>query len=80
MRACSGFSTRCRLLAASVLMPLSHLFRPGGIIAAVLLTVAYVVARNRSVLPVAAAAVAAVAAWVLANVAKVIADAPGPTR
>ena len=38
----------------------------------------YAVARNRSVLPVAAAAVAAGAAWVLANVAKVIADRPRP--
>ena len=35
-------------------------------------------ARNRGVLPVAAAAVAAGAAWVLANVAKVIADRPRP--
>ena len=44
--------------AASVLTPLSHLFGPAGIIAVVLLTVVYVVARNRSVLPVAAAAAA----------------------
>ena len=64
--------------AASVLTPLSHLFGPAGIIAVVLLTVVYVVARNRSVLPVAATAVAACAAWVLANVAKVIADRPRP--
>jgi membrane-associated phospholipid phosphatase len=61
-----------------VLTPLSHLFEPAGIIAVVLLTVVYVVARNRSVLPVAAAAVAAGAAWVLANGAKVIADRPRP--
>jgi len=64
--------------AASVLTPLSHLFGPAGIIAVVLLTVVYVVARNRSVLPIAATAVAAGAAWVLANVAKVIADRPRP--
>ena len=64
--------------AASVLTPLSHLFGPAGIIAVVLLTVVYVVARNRSVLPVAAMAVAAGAAWALANVAKVIADRPRP--
>ena len=64
--------------AASVLTPLSHLFGPAGIIAVVLLTVVYAVARNRSVLPVAAGAVAAGAAWVLANVAKVIADRPRP--
>ena len=44
--------------AASVLTPLSHLFGPAAIIAVVLLTVVSLVARNRSVLPVAAAAVA----------------------
>jgi len=64
--------------AASVLTPVSHLFGPAGIIAVVLLTVVYVVARNRGVLPAAAAAVAAGAAWALANVAKVIADRPRP--
>ena len=64
--------------AASALTPLSHLFLPAGIIAVVLLAVVYVVARNRSVLPVAAGAVAAGVAWVLANVAKVIADRPRP--
>ena len=35
-------------------------------------------ARNHSVLPVAAAAAAAGAGWALANVAKVIADRPRP--
>ena len=64
--------------AAWVLTPLSHLFGPAAIIAVVLVTVVYVVARNRSVMPVAATAVAAGAAWVLANVAKVIADRPRP--
>jgi membrane-associated phospholipid phosphatase len=64
--------------AASALTPLSHLFLPVGIIAVVLLTVVYVVARNRSVLPVAAGAVAAGAAWLLAHVAKAIADRPRP--
>ena len=49
--------------AASELTPLSHLFLPAGIIAVVLLAMVYVVARNRSVLPVAAGAVAAGAAW-----------------
>jgi membrane-associated phospholipid phosphatase len=63
---------------ASVLTPLSHLFLPAGIIAIVVLTVVYAVARNRSVLPVAAAAVAAGAAWVLAHVAKAVADRPRP--
>ena len=64
--------------AASVLTPLSHLFLPAGIIAIVTLTVVYAVARNRSVLPVAAAAVAAGAAWVLAHVTKAIANRPRP--
>src|SRR6516225_10703692 len=64
--------------AASVLTPLSRLFLPVGITAVVLLTVVYLLARNRSVLPVAAAVVAAGAAWILANVAKVIADRPRP--
>jgi membrane-associated phospholipid phosphatase len=62
--------------AASVLTPLSHLFLPVGIIIFVVLTVAYVVARNRSVLPVVTGAAAAGLAWVLAHVAKAIADRP----
>ena len=64
--------------AASVLTPLSHLFLPAGIIAVVVLAVVYVVARNRSVLPVVTGAVAAGAAWLLAHVAKAIADRPRP--
>ena len=64
--------------AASVLTPLSYLFRPAGITAVVLLTVVYLLARNRSVMPVAAAAAAGGAAWVLANVAKVIANRSRP--
>jgi len=64
--------------AASVLTPLSHLFLPAGIITIVVLAVIYVVARNRSVLPVAAGAAAAGAAWLLAHVAKAIADRPRP--
>ena len=63
---------------ASVLTPLSHLFLPVGIVAVVVLTVGYVVIRNRGVLPVAAAAVAAGVAWALAHVAKAIADRPRP--
>ena len=43
-------------VAASVLTPLSRLFRPAGIVVVVVLAVVYVVARNRSVLPVAAGA------------------------
>ncbi len=63
---------------ASVLTPLSHLFLPAGIIAVVTLTVIYVVARNRSVLPVAAGAVAAATAWAVSHVAKALADRPRP--
>ena len=64
--------------AASVLTPLSHLFLPAAIIAVVVLTVVYVVARNRSVLPVVTAVAAAGAAWLLAHAAKAIADRPRP--
>jgi len=64
--------------AASVLTPLSHLFLPAGIIAVVAFAAVYVVARNRSVMPVAAGAVAAGIAWVLVHVAKSIADRPRP--
>ena len=63
---------------ASVLTPLVHLFLPAGIVIAVVLIAGYVVAWTRSVLPVAAGAVAAGAAWTLANVAKVIANRPRP--
>jgi len=64
--------------ATSVLTPLSHLFLPAAIIVVVVLAVAYVVARNRSVLPVATGAAAAGTAWVLAHAAKAIADRPRP--
>ena len=64
--------------AASVLTPLSHLFLPAGVVIVVVLTVGYVVARNHSILPVAAAAVAAGIAWALVHVAKAIADRPRP--
>jgi undecaprenyl-diphosphatase len=64
--------------AASVLTPLSHLFLPAGILAVVVLAVVYVVARNRSILPVAAGAAAAGLAWGLAHVAKAVADRPRP--
>jgi membrane-associated phospholipid phosphatase len=63
---------------ASVLTPFVHLFLPIGIVIVVLLIAGYVVVRNRSVLPVAAGAVAAGAAWAVANVAKVIANRPRP--
>ena len=57
---------------------LSHLFLPAGIIAVVTLTVIYAVARNRSVLPVAAGAVSTATAWVLSHVAKALFDRPRP--
>jgi membrane-associated phospholipid phosphatase len=64
--------------AASVLTPLSHLFLPAGILVVVVLTIVYVVARNHSVLPVAAGGLAAGIAWLLANAAKAVADRPRP--
>ena len=64
--------------AASVLTPLSRLFLPAGIITVVVLIVVYVLARNRSILPVVAGAAAAGVAWLLAHVAKAIADRPRP--
>jgi membrane-associated phospholipid phosphatase len=63
---------------ASVLTPLSRLFLPAGIVAVVVVTAGYVVARSRSVLPLAAGAVAAGAAWALAHAAKALADRPRP--
>ena len=64
--------------AASVLTPLSRLFLPTGIIVVVVLAIVYVVARNRSVLPVVTALVAAGVAWLLVHAAKAIADRPRP--
>lgn len=64
--------------AASALTPSSRLFLPWGILAVVLLAMVYVVARNRSVLPVAAGAGAAGLAWALAHAAKAVADRPRP--
>jgi membrane-associated phospholipid phosphatase len=63
---------------ASVLTPLVHLFLPAGIVIVVVLIAGFVVAWTRSVLPVAASAVAAGVAWALANLAKAIADRPRP--
>jgi undecaprenyl-diphosphatase len=63
---------------ASVLTPLSHLFLPLGIVIVIVLAAGYVVARNRSVMPVAAGVAAAGAAWALANLAKLIANRPRP--
>jgi membrane-associated phospholipid phosphatase len=67
-----------RPAVASVLTPLAHLFLPAGIIIVVVLTVGYAVAWTRSVLPVAAGAVAAGVGWALANAAKATADRPRP--
>jgi len=66
--------------AAAVLTPLPHLFLSAGITLVVVLAVVYVVARNRSVLPVAAGAAAAGLAWALAYVAKAIVDRPRPNE
>jgi len=63
---------------ASVLTPLVHLFLPVGIVIVIVLIAGFVVAWDRSVLPVAAGAVAGGAAWALANAAKVIANRPRP--
>ena len=63
---------------ASVLTPVSHLFLPVGIVVVVVLAVIFVVARNRSIMPVAAGVVAAGAAWALANLAKAVANRPRP--
>ena len=60
--------------AAPVLTPLSRLFLPAAIITVVALIVVYVLARNRSILPVVAGAAAAAVAWLLADVAKAVAD------
>jgi len=63
---------------ASVLTPLSHLFLPLGIVIVIVLATGFVVAWNRSIMPVAAAVAAAAAAWALANLAKLIANRPRP--
>jgi undecaprenyl-diphosphatase len=63
---------------ASVLTPFVHLFLPVSIVIVVVLIAGFVVAWDRSVLPVAAGAVAGGAAWALANAAKVIANRPRP--
>jgi glycosyltransferase 2 family protein len=63
---------------AAVLTPLSQLFRPAGIVAVVLLATGYLVARNRSVLPVAAGALAASLGWALVHVGKAVANRTRP--
>jgi len=63
---------------ASALTPVSHLFLPVGIVVVIVLAVIFVVARNRSIMPMAAGVVAAAAAWALANLAKVIANRARP--
>ena len=63
---------------ASVLTPLSHLFRPAGIAVVIGLAAVYVVARNRSIMPVAAGVAAAGPAWALAHLTKAISGRPRP--
>lgn len=62
----------------SVLTPLSRLFLPAGLFVVIGAAVVYVTLRNRSALPLAAGASAAVLAWILANTAKAIAKRPRP--
>jgi undecaprenyl-diphosphatase len=57
---------------------LSYLFRPAGIVIVVVLTIGYVLIRDRSILPVVTGVAAAAAAWLLDNTAKAIADRPRP--
>lgn len=63
---------------AAVLTPLSKLFLPAGIAVAVVLGVVYFWLRNRSVIPIAAAAASAGLAWILAHAAKAAVSQPRP--
>lgn len=63
---------------AAVLTPISKLFLPAGILVAVVLTAAYVWLRNRSPLPLLAAAMSAGLAWILAHAAKAAVSRPRP--
>jgi undecaprenyl-diphosphatase len=64
--------------AAAVLTPLSKLFLPAGIAIVIVLIAGYILARDRSILPVATGVAAAAVAWLLAHAAKSIADRPRP--
>jgi undecaprenyl-diphosphatase len=63
---------------AAILTPVSKLFLPAGIMAAVVLFGAYVWLRNRSLIPLVAAATAAALAWMLAHAAKAAVLRPRP--
>ena len=63
---------------ASVLTPLSHLFLPLGIVIVIVIATCYVVAKNRSIMPVAAGAAAAVPTWALVHLTKAITYRPRP--
>jgi membrane-associated phospholipid phosphatase len=63
---------------AALLTPVSKLFLPAGIVVVVLLTAAYVWLRNRSPIPLLAAAMSAGLAWILAHAAKAAVSRPRP--
>lgn len=63
---------------AAALTPVSKLLLPAGIVAAAVLFGAYVWLRNRSLIPLVAAATAAGLAWMLAHAAKAAVQQPRP--
>jgi membrane-associated phospholipid phosphatase len=63
---------------AAVLTPVSKLFLPAGIAVGVVLGAGYVWLRNRSAIPIAAAAASAGLAWILAHAAKAAVSRPRP--
>jgi len=63
---------------ADVLTPLSRLFLPLGIAVTVVAAAVFVVWRTHSLWPIAVCAAAAAVAWLLANIAKSVADRPRP--
>ncbi len=63
---------------SSLLTPLSRLASPIAIVVVVVLTATYTWIRNRSPLPVIVAAGAGSGAWLVANLAKAVAERPRP--
>lgn len=64
--------------AAAVLMPFSRVFLPLDLAIVAVATAIYALVRNRSLLPLVAGAAAAGAAWMVANLTKLVADRPRP--
>lgn len=64
--------------AATFLTPLSKLFLPAGLFVVIAAAVLYVTLRNRSPLPLLLGAGAAGLAYLLANLAKAVAERPRP--